>query len=227
MLKEEAKQWGREVRIAKETLGARIFNEGGNLLGVWVFNGSYTGESDGSGDMLYDSEPLFNLTGNTRTTKGGQTYYNSVAAAYSAGAILPSHFETLYNLMTATNNRDEMGRKENNKPDTVLSKPGADHFCLQRILTSENLAGGQLNDKNPYIGLIKNIYDWDYLDEAAIYIGKAQAPEIEFHERMAPEIRFFRHEDTAGYKASIRTRFGVWLKPLSWARWTRGGGTSA
>ena len=228
MLNEEAKQWGREVRIAKETLGARIFNNGGDLLGGWEFNGSYTGESQSSGDLPYDSIPFFNLTGNARTTKGGQTYYNSVAAAYpTSGDVLPSHFATLYNLMTATNNRDEMGRKESNKPDTVLTKPGADHFAMQRILTSEKLANSDLNDKNPYIGLVKNIYDWDYLDESAIYIGKAQSENLQFHERMAPEIRFFRHEDTAGYKASIRTRFGIWLKPLFWRDWVRGGGTSA
>ena len=228
MLKDEAAQWGREVRIAKETIGSRVFNEGGNLLGDWVFNGSHTGESQSSGDMPYDSNPMFNLTGNARTTKGGQTYYNSVAAAYpSSGDILPSQFKTIYVLMTATNNRDEMGRVEQNKPDTVLTKPGSDFFSMQRILTSEKLAGGEMNDKNPYMGLIKNIYDWDYLSEDAFFVGKAQSPNLQFHERMAPEIRFFRHEDTAGYKASIRTRFGVWLKPLFWRDWTRAGGTSA
>jgi hypothetical protein len=228
MLKEEAAQWGREVRIAKETLGSRVFNNGGVLLGDWVFNGSHTGETQSSGDLPYDSRPMFNLTGNARTTKGGQTYYNSVAAAYPAsGDILPSQFATIYNLMTATNNRDEMGRIEKNKPDSVLVKPGADKFAMERILTSEKLAGGELNDKNPYLGLIKNIFDWDYLTENAFYVGKAQSPNLQFHERMAPEIRFFRHEDTAGYKASIRTRFGVWLKPLFWRDWTRAGGTSA
>lgn len=228
MLKEEAAQWGREVRIAKETLGSRVFNEGGNLSGDWVFNGSHTGETQSSGDLPYDSKPMFNLSGNTRTTKGAQTYYNSIAAAYpSSGDILPSQFAQIYNLMTATNNRDEMGRVEMNKPDTVLTKPGADNFAMQRILTSERLAGGELNDKNPYQGLIKNIYAWDYLDENAFYVGKAQSPNLQFHERLAPEIRFFRHEDTAGYKASIRTRFGVWLKPLFWRDWTRAGGTAA
>lgn len=229
MLKDEAAQWGREVRIAKETIGSRVFNEGGNLLGDWVFNGSHTGETQSSGDLPYDSKPMFNLTGNARTTKGGQTYYNSVAAAYPAGGadITPSNFKTIYVLMTATNNRDEMGRVEMNKPDTVLTKPGSDFFAMQRILTSEKLAGGELNDKNPYQGLIKNIWDWDYLTEDAFFVGKAASPNLQFHERMAPEIRFFRHEDTAGYKASIRTRFGVWLKPLFWRDWTRAGGTSA
>lgn len=228
MLQDYSRTWGQEVRVAKETIAARGFNEGGNLAGDFVFNGSFIGEADPSGDLLYDGKPLFNLTGNARTTKGGQTHYNSVAAAYPAsGDILPSQFATLYNLMTATNNKDEQGRPIMNKPDTVLVKPGADYFAMHRILTSEKLANSDLNDKNPYLGLIKNIYDWDYLTQNAMYVGKAQAESFQFHERLAPEIRFFRHEDTAGYKASIRVRFGVYFKFGAWRNWVRGGGTSA
>jgi hypothetical protein len=228
MLNDYANTWGEEVRIAKETLAARIFNEGGNLLGDFVFNGSYTGETDPSGNMMYDGEPLFNLTGNTRTTKGGATYYNSVASAYpSSGRILPSQFETLYNLMTATNNRDEQDRIKPNKPDMCLTKPGADYFAMHQILNSEKLSETDLNNKNPYLGLIKTVLPWDYLTESAIYIGKAQHESFQFHERMAPQIRFFRHEDTAGYKASIRVRFGPYMKFGAWRAWVRGGGTSA
>ena len=228
MLKDYAGTWGFEELVAKETLAARGFNNGGTLLGDFVFNGSFTGETDPSGNLLYDSKPLFNLSGNTRTTKGGGTYYNSVSTAYpSSGSILGSHFETLYNLMASTNNRTEQDKIISNKPDTVLSKPGADHFALQRILTSERLAGSDFNDKNPYMGLIKNIYAWDYLTEDAFFVGRAKDDSFQFHERLAPEIRFFRHEDTAGYKASIRVRFAPYFKFGAWRAWVRGGGTSA
>lgn len=227
MLNDYAKTWGEEVRIAKETLAARIFNEGGNLSGDWVFNGSYVGETDPSGDLMYDGKPLFNLTGNTRTTKGGGTYYNSVASAYpSSGRILPSHFETLYNLMTSTNNRDEQDRVKPNKPDMVLCKPGADYFAMFQILNSEKLSESELNNKNPYQGLVKTVLPWDYLTENAVFVGKAQHESFQFHERLAPQIRFFRHEDTAGYKASIRVRFGPYMKFGAWRAWVRGGGTS-
>jgi hypothetical protein len=227
MLNDLAKTWGVEVRVSKETLASRAFNNGGDLLGdSVVFNGSYTGETDPSGNLLYDGYPFFNLTGNARSTKGGGTYYNSVAAAYGT-PITSSHFETLYNLMTSTNNRDEQDRVISNKPDTVLSKPGAANLALKRVLLSERLAGGELNDINVYQGLVKNIYDWDYLDESAFYVGKAQHEAVQFHERLAPQIRFFRDEDTAGYKASIRTRFGTYFKVGSWRAWVRGGGTSA
>ena len=224
MLNDLANTWGIEVRVAKEQLAARAFNNGGDLLGDEVaFNGSYIGETDPSGHLLYDSKPLFNLTGNARTTKGGGTYYNSVAGL----SVSPANFETVYNLMTATNNRDEQDRVQMNKPDTVLTRVGADNISFKRILLSERLAGGQLNDVNPYLGLIKNIYDWDYLDESAFYVGKAQHEAFQFHERLAPELRFFRDNNTAGYRASNRVRFGLYFKPGAWRAWTRGGGTSA
>lgn len=226
MLNDLAKTWGIEVRVSKEQLASRAFNNGGDLLGDAVaFNGSYVGETDPSGALLYDSKPWFNLTGNARTTKGGATYYNSVASAYGT-PILAAHFETIYNLATATNNKDEQDRVQQNSVDTVLSRPGADHFALKRILLSDRLSGGQLNDINVYEGLIKNIYAWDYLDESAFYMGKANHDAVQFHERMAPQIRFFRDENTAGYKASIRTRFGVYFRPGAWRAWSRGGGTS-
>lgn len=222
MLNDLSRTWGREVRVSKETLAAGVFNNGGDLSGSFEFNGSYVGETDPSGNLLYDSKPFFNLTGNTRTTKGGASYYNSVAGL----TVTADNFATIYNLMTATNNRDEQDRVMRNPMDTMLTKPGADYFAAWRILRSEQLAGGQLNDKNPYMGLIKNIYSWDYLDESAFYVGKAQHSAVQFHERLAPQLRFFRHEPTTGYRASIRTRFGVYLRPGAWKAWGRGGGTS-
>jgi len=224
VLKDVAGTWGRRVRQAKERLAAGVFNNGGDLLGSFEFNGSWSGNTDPSGNLLYDSKPFFNLSGNTRTTKDGNTYYNSVANL----TVTPDNFETVYNLLTATNNKDEEGVPVGNKPDTMLTRDGSDYFKAWRILrTTKGLPNSQLNDANPYEGLIKNIWSWSYLDESAFYVGKAAAPELEFHERMMPEIRFFRNENNAGYKASIRVRFGIHLKPQSWRRWARGGGTSA
>lgn len=224
-IKELAKMWGREVRVSKETFAARPFNEGGNLSGDFVFDGSHTGETDPSGLLIYDSKPLFNLTGNKRTTKGGSQYYNSVAGL----SVTPSNFETIYNLMTDTNARDEEDRNIENEVDTVLSRPGSNHFLFKRILNSERLSGTELNDTNPYTDLIKNVWKWSYLEsaEAAFFVGKAQHSSMEFHERMAPIMDFFRNNDNGGYKASTMTRFGVWFKAGCWRAWGRGGGTSA
>ena len=104
LLRDLAHTWGKYGTIAKEELGARGFNKGGDLTpGDWAFDGSHTGETDSSAGLLYDSKPLFNLTGNARTTKGTGTYYNSIAGL----TMTAGNFETLYNLHTATNNRDE------------------------------------------------------------------------------------------------------------------------
>jgi len=223
LLKDLAATWGESVRVEKETWAARPFNEGGNLSGDVVFNGSHTGNTDSSGDLMHDSEPLFNLTGNTRSTKGGGTYYN----ADSSLVISPEDFDTLYSLMTATNNRNERDRIIKNPMDTALTRPGSDAFKMERILdTSRGLPSGELNDMNPYYKLVDSIA-WDYLEEAEaeFYIGKRQHKDFQFHQRQMPEIRFFRDEENLGYKASINMRCGIFIK--NWRCWGRAGGTYA
>jgi hypothetical protein len=227
MLDRASKLWGSEYARAKETYAARPFNEGGNLAGDVVFNGTHTGNSDPSGNLLYDSKPLFNLTGNKSTTKGGGEYYNSDASAYSAGAITATHFATLYNLMTAVNNRDELDKPRMNKPNMVLCKPGADYNSIWTVLESDQLAGSPNNDKNPYKGRIPTILAWDYLNEAAWYIGKAQDDLVTFDECGGLEIDMFRKQENKSYCANAIGRFGVHFLPESRRNWVRGGGTSA
>lgn len=223
LIKDLAGTWGRQVRVAKEEFLARVFNKGGVTTGDWVLNGSHTGNTASSGNYLYDSKPLFNLVGNTRSSKGSGTYYNSIAGM----DITPGNFETLYNLHKSTNNRDERDQIVENPCDTILVKPGADYFKAWKILKSERgLPGGQLNDANPYYNILKNIIDWDYLTDTSpvFYIGKAQSNDFQFHERQSPEIRFFRDETNKGYNASIDIRIGVLIK--NFRTWSRGGGTS-
>lgn len=223
LMNDLSKTWGRMVRLEKETWAARVFNEGGNLTGDVVFNGSHAGNTANYGDLLYDNKPLFNLTGNTRSSKGGGTYYNSVASL----TLTPANFETVYNLHTATNNRDERDNIVQNPADTLLVRPGAEKFKADRIVdTQKGMPGGQLNDKNPYYNLV-SVIDWDYLDsaEAAFFIGKRQSDDFQFHERQQEEIRFWRTEDDLGYKCSINVRFGILIK--NFRTWSRGGGTSA
>ncbi|MCH7605268.1 hypothetical protein IID24_04755 [Patescibacteria group bacterium] len=225
-LKELAGTWGDSIRDAKETFAARPFNEGGNLLGDFIFNGTHIGNTDSSGELLYDSKPLFNLTGNARTTKGGQTYFNSIASL----TVNPGNFETLYNLQTSTNNRDELGRVKANPADTLLVRPGANRFLAERIVDTNgpnrSLPGSQMNDKNVYYKIV-SVIDWDYLESAEgnMYVGKRQHKDFQFHERQKPEIRFWRDETNVGYRASVTIRQGVFFK--TFLAWTRGGGTSA
>jgi len=223
LIRELANTWGKQVRIAKEEMGATVFNRGGDLLGEWIFNGTHTGNVDSSGDLMYDSKPFFNLSGNTRSSKGGGTYYNSIAGL----DITPGNFERVYNLATATNNRDERDNIIKNVVDTILVKPGADYFKAFRIVNTERgMPGDKLNDVNPYYKMC-GIIAWDYLQDASpvFYVGKKQSPDNQFHERQQSEIRFFRDENNQGYKASITIRIGILMK--NFRQWARGGGTSA
>ncbi|MBD3352826.1 MAG: hypothetical protein GF364_15170 [Candidatus Lokiarchaeota archaeon] len=225
LLNSLANSWGKSVRIAKEEMGSRVFNEGGTLAGDWVFNGTHSGNTDNSGDLLYDSFPLFNLTGNARATKGGGTYFNSVAGL----TLTPDNFETIYNRHTSVNNRDERDRVVANPADTLLVYPGADRFQAERIVdTSRGIPNSQLNDKNPYYKLV-DVIAWDYLTDintnGGFYVGKRQSMDFQFHERQRPEIRFFRDDNNRGYKASIDIRIGVLLK--NWRVWSRAGGSSS
>jgi len=134
----------------------------------------------------------------------------------------------LYNLMTVTNAKDERDRIIQNTVDTALTQAGSDGFLMERILNTNGqrgaMPGGQLNDINPYYGLIKKHIMWRYLTEA-FYLGKAQHKDFQWHERQSREIRFFRDEKNLGYKASINVRFGIFIK--NFRCWGRGGGTYA
>ena len=227
LVKKYAATWEDRTIVAKETLAATVFNRGGDLTGNDVFNGSHTGNTDPSGNLIYDGKPLFNLTGNKRTSKGGGLYYNAVSGL----TITAANFETLYSLATATNNRDEQDIIRSNPIDTALTAPGADAFSMQKILnTTRGLPGGQLNDVNPYYGLVDTHIAWDYLNTAstesgAWYLGKRQDDGLQFHERMNPEFDFFVDPRNKTYNASVVVRFGVLVRDFR--KWVRSGGTYA
>lgn len=218
MLNGYADTWGRSIRDAKETDAAKPFNRGGYTDGDAIFNGSWGDEVAAGGNLLYDGKPLFNLTGNTRSTKGGGTYYNAVTSL----SLTPENFETIYNLATATNNRDERDRPIENDVDTLLTQTGSDAFLAKRILkTTQGLPNGQLNDLNVYADIVQPM-SWSYLSGGAWYVGKKQHSSFQWHERQKPEIRFFRREENRGYRATVDVRWGICIK--DWRVWHRAGG---
>lgn len=226
LLKDLASTWGISQRVEEESLGARVFTEGGLTGGDFVFNGTHTGNVDNSGDLIYDSIPFFALTGAPHVLKSGDTLFNSVAGLSLSAA----NFETIYNRHTATNNRDERNRIKQNPADTLLVKPGADRFLAERIVdTSRGLPFSQNNDINPYYKIV-SVIAWDYLntnteeDVNVFYVGKKLTNALQFRKRQMPEIRFFRDEDNLGYKASFNLRMGILVK--NFRNWTRGGGSS-
>ena len=234
LLKDLSQTWGKQVRITKETHAARVFNFGGYLNGDWVFDGTCTGFTPPYAPLPYDDRPQFAIAGNNHalrivpvaTVTGTGTLYNSIASL----PLSPANFETVYNLHTATNNRDERNLIIQNPADTLLVQPGQNRFLADRIMgTEKGLPGGQLNDINPYYKLC-TVIDWDYLNDgsastAAFYVGKRQSDDFQFHERQMSEIRFFRDETNLGYKTSINIRIGTLLK--NFRTWSRGGGSSS
>lgn len=221
-LKGYAATWGSAVRNKKEQFGADIFTKGGYTGGNSIYENSWGSETQTYASLLPDNKPFFNLTGNTRTTKGGTTYYNAI----SSGTLGPATFETLYILVSSTNAASEQDRVVDNKPDILLTQTGADYLMAKRITESEHLPGGQLNDVNPYMGLMKCM-DWAYLSGGAWYIGKLKADELQWHDRQKPVIEFFRRPENRGYRASIDVRWGVLIKPGAWRRWARTAGSYA
>lgn len=221
-LKGYAETWGSAIRNEKEIYAANIFTYGGYTSGDAIYNNSWGNETDSAGNLIYDSYPFFNLTGNARSTKKGGTYYNAI----SSGTLAPSTFETLWILISSTNAYSEQDRRISNKPDTLLTQTGADELMAKRICESERLPGGELNDKNPYVGLTKAI-SWGYLTGGAWYIGKRQHDYLQWHERQKPVIEFFRRSENRGYRASVDVRWGVLMKPGVWRIWARTGGSYA
>lgn len=227
LLKSYAATWSDRDIVARETLAATPYNRGGDLSGNVVFDGSWTGNTDPSGNLLYDLFPFFNLTGNKRSSKGTGTYYNAIAGA----AISADNFETLYHLITASNNRDEQDVIRANPVDTVITRTGADAFSMQRVLnTSRGVPGGELNDLNVLYGLIDMHIAWDYFTEnsggfGAYCIGKRQDPGVQFHVRQESVFDYFTDPRNKNHCASVHVRFGVFFK--DWRKWARNGGAFA
>lgn len=221
-LKDYASTWGDAYRVSKEEFAAGFFIYGGLTSGDPIFNGSWGNNTDSSGDLLYDGKPFFNLSGNLRTAKDDAKYYNAVVSS----ALNPDNFGTLYDLMAVTNAKNEVGGQVENRPDTLLTQEGADYRAARQIVESTYLPGGELNDINPYAGIVKPLA-WSYLSGGAWYVMKAKAPEVLFIDRQQPVIEFYRNKETRGYMATIDARFGVHLKPGAWRRVARNGGSAA
>ncbi len=223
ILEKYAATWGRRDMQKREIIAATVFNDGGDLLGNKVFNGTHVGNPDSSGKLLFDNYPLFNLAGNARSSKGGATYFNSVAGL----TLTPANFETIYIRATVTNAYSELDIIEENPVDTLLVQAGADDLQAQRICKSEYLPGGQLNDINPYYNLVEPLV-WRYLNDGnAFYVGKRQHPDFQFRVRQEPEIDYFEDKEDKSRNASYDIRFGIWILFHGFRIWTRGGGTSA
>ena len=203
--------WGRGLRLTEDDFAATLFTEGGFTGGSNNYKNVIPNLlSQNTDGLAYDAKPLFNLTGNNRSSKGGATYFNSISGA----ALDVSNYATLHNRIFITNARNERDERIDLKGmgDVVLLFPPQLRDNAVQTINSEYLPGTDQNDRNPWFNTSK-LVEWGALDANATtyYIGVAKKG-IVFYRRGKPEIRMFRNEDTGSYKASIRARYAfmVW-----------------
>src|SRR3990167_8325416 len=115
-LKSYADTWGETYRNEQEIFGGKIFAFGGATSGNAIYGNNWGAEAQTYANLLPDNKPFFNLTGNTRTTKGGNTYYNAI----SSGSLTPANLRTLYVLVADTNSFNEQDQRFVKKPDPLM-----------------------------------------------------------------------------------------------------------
>lgn len=205
--------WQLTARWTEEEFYARLFNKGGVTTGDWIFNGTPESASvtDSSGNYLYDSTCMFNLTGNTRSSKMGGTYYNAVALTLDS----TDDFDTLWNLMVSTNNRDERDKVIRIKPD-IMVVPTALLLTAKRLLNSTLEPWKTTNTANALQGIVELIEN-PYIETSTEWILGCKYKGIEALERQAPEYDFFQDKLSRKWWATGEMRMGVLV--WNWRFW--------
>ncbi len=212
ILKKKAHGWGNMWETTKDELAAKVFNYGSLAAGHAIFNNAIPNVvSDSTGNKIYDGYPLFNLSGNARTTKAGNTYYNHGGALELTAA----NFKTLYNLMAVTNAYNEDGERISLKPDTLLIPPSL-HFTADVIINSTLVPGSANNDRNSLKGIV-DIVEWAKLSDSDGWFLGVRGKGIVFQKRMGIEIDFFEDKRSKNWEATCMGRAGVRID--NWRFW--------
>ena len=203
------RQWGNGVFLTKEEFFADFFNSGGLTAGKdATFDNSISGVvTDASGDGVYDGTaasvvPFFNLSGATRTSKGGGTYYNSIV-----GALNEANLEAALILGEVTNAKSERDQTMKQHFDVVVVPPHLDR-TIRKLMESE----GGLSDPhegviNPYMGRFQ-IVKWQFLTDTDAWFIGCKKKGIVMGTRQDPEIRMFIDERNRAFEAVVDVRFG-------------------
>ncbi len=197
--------WGDALKRTEEIFGVKLFTEGGFTAGTNDWKNVIPGLlSQNTGGLAYDGTEFFNLTGNQRASKGGVTYFNSIAGL----ALGIAGYAKLHDRVFITNAKSERDEVIDTKGmgEILLLHPSQLRDEAFQTINSEHLPGTDFNDKNPWFNNSKPT-EWRYLSDnpSTWYIGVAKKG-IRFYRRGKPELRFFRNEDTGAYRATIRAR---------------------
>jgi hypothetical protein len=218
-----ARGWGAATIRKKEEFAAAFFNEGFKTAGHDTFSAFITGvtPSDAPTALCYDGKPFFNLSNNLRALYPGGTaaYYNG----YTGQTFNETTLQTMWLLMTSTNNVDGQGKKIGLMPNTLLI-PSAMHFSAKALLETDRVLGSGNNDINTVRGLLNPI-EWQYLtDTDAFFVGAVKRG-IKFHNRKPLTFDFYQDEDTKTYKANVVVRWGAHV--YDWRFWTGANGATS
>lgn len=205
-----SQQWGNGVFINKEEFYADFFNSGGLTAGKdATFDNSVSGGvvTDASGDGVYDGTaasviPFFNLSGNLRTTKSANTYFNSITGSLNEGNLDAALIRGEY-----TNAFSERNLQMKQMFDTLLI-PRHLQITAEKLLES---TGGTTDVHsgivNPFKGRLRPI-TWRFLtDTDAWFVGIAKRG-IVMGNRQEPEINMFIDQKNGSFWAVIDVRFG-------------------
>ena len=211
MLKTAAKKWGQKWPETQDDLAVKVFNHGSLAAGHKSFNNTVPGESDSSGNLIYDGYPLFNLGTNLRSSKGGGTYYNHIGALGLSGPNLI----TALNLGEDTNAYDDKDGIVEIEFDTLLV-PKSLRFTARVILESTLIPDSGNNNRN-VLEAIVDLITWRKLSDAdGWFVGKKKKGLI-FQERMDADIEFYQSKKSRNWAANIMARAGT--RQDNWNFW--------
>ena len=211
--------WGVSAKETREEFYARVFNKAGITGGDWIFDPTPDSKAVAptqTANLCYDSVCLVNLSNNTRSSKGGGTYYNGFA--YD---LLPDNLKTMKNYGMGTNNRRENDTRFKLSYDTLLVPQDLSDTAAE-ILTSQLIAYNTTNTTNVLKGTLKPI-TWAYLDDTdAFFVLKAQMG-LQALKRQEPVIDFFQDKKNRCWWYTAEQRIGH----LAWNwRWILGSNCS-
>jgi hypothetical protein len=207
-LKSQTGKWLVSYIRTMEKFFARVINRGGYLAGDSIFNNHITNIlEDPQGDLCYDGKPVFALSGNDRSSKGGGTYFNGYALPFNQ-----TNLETLTTHMSVDNAKDEEDGEIVNEPNMLLANPFL-RWRVAEVLESELRSDTANNATNAVNDLIKPLFSpyftdtdqWTLLD----FIQEDDIAAIECLMRQNPEFDMWEEKKSKCYFMSIFASWGL------------------
>lgn len=216
------KNWPKAVEVAVEKIVANIINYGGFTSGHAVFdndNAKIGLTTYATPDLTYDGKPFFARTGAKHPSKEGTEYFNAYAITTgddSAGVTF-ANAKTMYNRLTAFNNRLENGAPFDNSDDiSILCHPSL-KLPWQQINDSAKDPDTAENASNPLKGAFKNIISNPFLltSTFSAFFREYVAGIILFLEE--PKFSFWEENNPPSYNASVMIDYAVAVQ--NWKSW--------